>query len=175
MVQPPDHHHAPQHAISHGLHLPLPVDSDVDWEPVALPPRPHLAPVVIAAVFLGGCAGGLGRYALTVAFPASSTQWPWAVFAANVGGAFVLGLLLVLLLEVWTGTTLVRPLLGTGFCGGFTTMSSVVVTTDRLAAHGHGALAFAYVAATSVAGLAAAGAGLLVGRAVAIRAEDQRP
>jgi len=163
--------HVPDHP---GLHLPLPVDSDVDWEPAVGPPRPHLAPAVIAAVFAGGCAGGLARYALTVAFPASSTQWPWAVFAANVAGAFVLGLLLVLLLEVWPGATLVRPLLGTGFCGGFTTMSSVVVTTDRLAADGRGALAFGYVAATAVAGLAAAGGGLLLGRVLAVRAEANR-
>lgn len=161
------------HESHHGLHLPLPVDSDVDWEPPSGPPRPHLAPPVIAAVFAGGCTGGLARYALTLALPASSYAWPWAVLLANVGGAFVLGLLLVLLLEVWPGTTLVRPFLGTGFCGGFTTMSSVVVTTDRLAAHDRPGMALAYVATTVVAGLAAAGLGLLLGRAVAIRAEAQ--
>ena len=164
-MQPPDHS---------GLHLPLPVDSDVDWEPPSGPPRPHLAPQVIAAVFTGGCAGGLARYALTEAFPASALQWPWAVLAANAGGAFVLGLLLVLLLEVWPGTTLVRPLLGTGFCGGFTTMSSVVVTTDRLAAHDRLPLALAYVSGSVLAGLVAAGLGLLLGRAFAIRAAARR-
>jgi CrcB protein len=160
VVQPPD---------PPGLNLPLPVDSDIDWEPAG-PARPHLAVPVIAAVFVGGFAGGLARYGLTSLLPASAGQWPWGVFLANVGGAFLLGLLLVLLLEVWPGTTLVRPLLGTGFCGGFTTMSSLVVTTDRFAADGHGALAVSYVVTTVVAGLAAVGAGLLLGRAVAIRA-----
>jgi CrcB protein len=162
-VQPPDHP-AHQHGHADGLHLPLPVDSDVDWEPVVGPPQPHLAPPVVAAVFVGGCAGGLARYGLTLALPASSTEWPWAVLIANVAGSFLLGLLLVLLLERWPSSTLVRPLLGTGFCGGFTTMSSVVVATDRLLADGHGVLALAYVATTAVTGLAAAGAGLLVGR-----------
>ena len=160
MQQQPDHH---------GLHLPLPVDSDIDWEPAAGPSRPHLAPSVVGAVFVGGCAGGLARYGLTSLLPATSAQWPWGVFLANVGGAFVLGLLLVLLLEVWPGTTLVRPLLGTGFCGGFTTMSSLVVSADRFAADGHGSLAVGYVVTTVVAGLAAAGAGLLLGRAFAVR------
>jgi len=152
-----------------GLHLPLPVDSDIDWEPAAGPSHPHLAAPVIAAVFVGGCAGGLARYGLTSVLPATSGEWPWGVFVANVGGAFLLGLLLVLLLEVWPGTTLVRPLLGTGFCGGFTTMSSLVVTTDRFAADGHGALAVGYVMTTVVLGLVAVGAGLLLGRAVALR------
>ena len=159
-----------QQPDSRGLHLPLPVDSDIDWEPAPGPARPHLAGPVIASVFVGGCAGGLARYGLTSLLPATSGGWPWGVFVANVGGAFLLGLLLVLLLEVWPGTTLVRPLLGTGFCGGFTTMSSVVVTTDRLAVDGHAALAAGYVVTTVVLGLAAVGAGLLLGRAVAVRA-----
>ena len=173
-MQPPD-----RHSHQDGGRPPLPVDSDVDWEPAgppssARPPRPHLAPPAVAAVFVGGCLGGLSRYGLTVAFPASSTEWPWAVLVVNVVGSFLLGLLLVLLLERWPSTTLVRPLLGTGFCGGFTTMSSVVVTADRLVAGGQGPMAFAYVATTAVAGLAAAGAGLLVGRAVAVGDDARR-
>lgn len=154
-----------------GLHLPLPVDSDVDWEPVAgTQARPHLAPAVIGSVFVGGCAGGSARYGLTVALPAGTSDWPWATLFANIGGAFLLGLLLVLVLEVWTDRTLLRPLLGTGFCGGFTTMSSVVVTTDRWLADGSGVRAFGYLAVSVLAGLAAVFAGLLVGRAVAVRA-----
>ena len=155
-----------------GLHLPLPVDSDVDWEPAPgtlARVRPHLAPAVIGAVFAGGCAGGLARYGLTLALPAAASAWPWAILAANTAGAFLLGLLLVLVLEVWTGTTLLRPFLGTGFCGGFTTMSTVVVTTDRWIGDGAPARALAYVAVTVVAGIAAAGFGLVVGRSVAVR------
>ena len=153
-----------------GLHLPLPVDSDVDWEPGdGAKTRPHLAPAVIGSVFVGGCAGGLARYALMTALPAGSSDWPWAVFLANVVGAFLLGLLLVLVLEVWTGTTLLRPLLGTGFCGGFTTMSSVVVTTDRWLTDGSAARALAYVSVTVMVGLVAVFAGLSLGRAVAVR------
>ena len=153
-----------------GLHLPLPVDSDADWQPVSGDRgRPHLAPAVVGAVFVGGCAGGLARYGLTIALPAGTSEWPWAILLANVAGAFLLGLLLVLVLEVWTHTTLLRPLLGTGFCGGFTTMSSVVVTTDRWLADGSVARALGYVTVTVLAGLAAAFAGLLTGRAVAVR------
>jgi CrcB protein len=153
-----------------GLHLPLPVDSDLDWEPVdGTRARPHLAPAVIGSVFVGGCAGGLARYGLTLALPAGSSAWPWATLLANIGGAFLLGLLLVLVLEVWTDRTLLRPLLGTGFCGGFTTMSSLVVTTDRWLTDGSAAKALGYVVVTVLAGLVAVFAGLLAGRAVAVR------
>jgi CrcB protein len=152
-----------------GLHLPLPVDSDVDWEPVPGARVPHLAPRVVAAVFAGGCAGGLARHGLMEALPAGATDWPWAVLVANIAGAFLLGLLLVLVLEVWQGTALLRPFLGTGFCGGFTTMSAVAVTTDRWLADGDAARAVGYDAATVVAGLLAAFGGLLVARGIVVR------
>jgi CrcB protein len=120
-------------------------------------------------VFAGGCAGGLARYGLMEALPAATTDWPWAVLLANTAGAFVLGLLLVLVLEVWSGSTLLRPFLGTGFCGGFTTMSAVVVTTDRWLADGDAARAVGYLTATVVAGLLAAFGGLLVARGIVVR------
>jgi fluoride exporter len=56
---------------------------------------------------------------------------------------------------------------GTGFCGAFTTFSSVVVTADQLFMHRHPGTAIGYVIATIAGGLAAAWAGLVVGRAVA--------
>ena len=63
-----------------------------------------------------------------------------------------------------------RPLLGTGFCGAFTTFSSVVVTTDLLLAHGHAGTALAYLGASIGGGLAAALLGLVAGRALAAAA-----
>jgi CrcB protein len=82
----------------------------------------------------------------------------------NVTGAFLLGV--VVAVAGILASRLVRPLLGTGFCGAFTTFSAVVVTTDQLFAHRHQGLAIAYLAASSVAGLAAVAAGLVLGRAV---------
>jgi CrcB protein len=60
-----------------------------------------------------------------------------------------------------------RPLLGTGFCGAFTTFSSIVVTSDQLFADRHPGMATAYLVASIVAGLAAASAGLATVRALA--------
>jgi CrcB protein len=127
--------------------------------------RPRLG--VLAAVFVGGCAGGALRYAATSAQGSSAVSFPWATFAVNVAGAFMLAVLIALVARVVQSRYL-RPLLGTGFCGGLTTFSSVVVAADRMVAHDRVGLAAAYVAATVVAGLVAAAAGLLLGRVAVV-------
>src|SRR5664279_4948564 len=69
-------------------------------------------------------------------------------------GAFALALLLVIVIEVWLPTTYVRSALGIGFLGGFTTFSSVVTNTERLAGHGAVGIAARYLGLSTVAGLA---------------------
>ena len=118
---------------------------------------------MLAAVFAGGCVGGALRYAATSTGDPGSGRFPWATFAVNTVGAFVLAVVVVIAAELAPSRYL-RPLLGTGFCGAFTTFSSVVVAADQLAAHRHGGLAAGYVAATASSGLAAASFGLVVAR-----------
>lgn len=121
---------------------------------------------VLAAVFAGGCVGGALRYVATSTGDPGLGRFPWATFAVNICGAFVLALVVVIAAELAPSRYL-RPLLGTGFCGAFTTFSSVVVAADQMAAHRHGGLAAGYVAATAASGLAAASLGLVVARALA--------
>jgi CrcB protein len=54
----------------------------------------------LAAVAVGGGIGSVARYLLSQAFPAGH-GFPWAIFAVNVSGCFLLGLLMVYLLDVW--------------------------------------------------------------------------
>lgn len=122
---------------------------------------------VLVAVFIGGCVGGLARYAAGQQWPASTYAFPWSTFAVNVAGAFVLALLIVLVTDVLGGSRYLRPLIGTGFCGALTTFSSVVVVADRMVGHDHAATAAVYLASTLVAGLAAGVLGLSAGRAFA--------
>ena len=122
---------------------------------------------VLAAVFVGGCAGGVARYAVGQQWPAATYAFPWSTFAVNVAGAFVLALLIVLVTDVLGASRYLRPLIGTGFCGALTTFSSVVVVADRMVAHGHVATAVVYVTSTLVAGLIAGVLGLSTGRAFA--------
>jgi CrcB protein len=118
------------------------------------------------AVFFGGCLGGYLRYAVTRAWPAAAGHFPWSTLVVNVAGAFVLTVVIIIAAEVAPSRYL-RPLLGTGFCGGLTTFSSVVVATDRLVAHQHAVTGVAYLLVTIVTGLVAGWSGLVTGRAVA--------
>lgn len=121
---------------------------------------------VLVAIFVGGCGGGALRYALAQTWPAGADEFPWTIFSVNTSGAFVLALVLVIAADVLPSRYL-RPLLGTGFCGAFTTFSSIVVTVDQLVAHGHPAVAGAYLAGSIGAGLGAAWLGLVAGRTIA--------
>jgi fluoride exporter len=120
-------------------------------------------PSLLALVFAGGCVGGLARHGLSVALPVSG-GWPWGTLVANTLGAFLLAALLVLLLERWAAPGWVRPAVGTGVLGSFTTMSAVVVTVDTLAADRQVAAAAGFLAVSMVAGLAAAVAGVVLAR-----------
>jgi CrcB protein len=112
----------------------------------------------LTAVFIGGAAGALGRVGLTQLFPAAPGSWPWAVFAINLAGAFLLG---YLVRHVARGAAhpLVRPLLGPGFCGAFTTFSTLQLELLDMVRAGHGWLALAYAAASVLGGLLAVSLG----------------
>ena len=138
--------------------------------------RPRLRGDVLVVVFIGGCFGGWARYGITSAWSTPTGRFPWATFVVNVAGAFILALVVVTAAELVSSRYL-RPLLGTGFCGAFTTFSSIVVTADLLFAHHHPRTAVGYLAASIVVGLAAAAIGLVLGRAVATnrrRARENR-
>ena len=120
---------------------------------------------VVVAVLLGGCAGGAARYATVRAWPTGSSGFPWSTLTVNLAGAAVLGALVVLAAGVWR-SRYARPLLGTGFCGAFTTFSAVVVDVDRLLSRGQTGVALSYLAASVLGGLVAAFAGVVTARAL---------
>lgn len=128
---------------------------------------------ILVAVALGGVLGGCARYGVDLLVPAS-TGFPWATFAVNVTGAAFLGLLLVLVLEVWRPTRYVRPFLGVGLLGSMTTFSTWMVETDQLVASGAPLVATAYLLASLAAGLAATVLGMTTGRLVVRRDPGSR-
>jgi len=144
------------------------VDTDVEVNAV----RRWIDPRVIGVIAVGGFVGGLARYEVVTAWKATDAGFPWSTFVVNTAGAFVLALLVIVTTDVLVDSTYLRPLLGTGFCGAFTTFSSVAVEVDELAAHGHGGTAASYAAASLAAGAAAAIIGVLLGRAIPSRLDQ---
>lgn len=116
------------------------------------------------AVAAGGMIGAALRVGLVVAFPIVPGRFPWTTFVENVLGAFLLGLLLVLLLERWRPTRQVHPFLCTGILGSFTTFSNLSVEWVELAGGERPWLALIYALASMIVGLAAALAGVVAAR-----------
>lgn len=121
---------------------------------------------VLAAVAVGGAAGTLLRAWLAQVWPPSTNGFPTDTFAVNLTGSLVLGFVIVAALERAAPSRYVRPLLGTGFCGGLTTFSTFAVETDLLIRAGRTGLALAYVVASVMAGLIACRAGMGLARLV---------
>jgi CrcB protein len=103
---------------------------------------------VLAVISLGGGLGALARYGLAQLLPTRPGHFPWATFFTNVLGCFLIGVLMVLITEVWSAHRLVRPFLGVGVLGGFTTFSTYAVEVRGLLQPGTVGLAFGYLAGT---------------------------
>ena len=131
-------------------------------------------PAVLLAVAAGGLLGGPARYAVERLLPAGDGSLPWGTLTVNVVGSAVLGLLLMVLAEVWPPRRYLRPFAAVGFLGSFTTFSTWMVEVDRLATQAQVALAVGYLLGSLVTGLLAAAAGLAAGR-FAVRRLTRRP
>jgi CrcB protein len=109
----------------------------------------------LAAIFAGGFVGAVVRAELAQALPSNAGEWPWATFAVNIIGAFALGYFTTRLQERLPLSAYRRPLLGTGFCGGLTTFSTMQVELLKMLDHGDIGLAAAYALVSVIAGFAA--------------------
>lgn len=116
---------------------------------------PHLDRRETAAIFLGGALGSLLRVWLGRTFATGAGDWPWATFAINVTGSFALAYIATRLQERLPQSTYRRPLLCTGFCGAYTTFSTVQVETLRMIDRGSYGLAAAYTLTSVLAGFLA--------------------
>jgi CrcB protein len=115
-----------------------------------------------AAVALVGGAGACARFMLDAAVQGPRPgRFPRGILVVNGLGAFLLG---VLQGAGITGDDLL--LSGTALLGSFTTFSTWMVQSERLAVEGDGGLALLNVAGSLVLGLAAVVAGWALGAAL---------
>lgn len=132
------------------------IDSDVDLQAAAQ--RRETRPRqwdLLAVIALGGVLGAEARHGVDVALPHGSSGFPWSTLLVNASGSLILGAVMVLLLELTSPHRLVRPFLGVGVLGGYTTYCTFAVDTERLVHAHRPAAALAYVVLTVVACLVA--------------------
>lgn len=132
-----------------------PVDPDIadDPGPVRAARRAQLE--IVAAVAVGGVLGACARYGASLLWSTPSGAFPWTTFWVNVTGCAAMGVLMAVIAALPAAHPLLRPFLGTGVLGGYTTFSTYAVDTQHLMADGHGVTALLYLATTVAAALAA--------------------
>jgi CrcB protein len=111
------------------------------------PPPSRVLPVISA----GGTLGALARYGIGVAWPHGPDGFPWATWMINVTGCLLIGVLLTALPRWRPRQRYLRPFLGVGFLGGYTTFSTAIVDLQ----HAPVGVALAYLAATLLGALLA--------------------
>lgn len=109
----------------------------------------------------GGALGAALRYGLSEAFPSDPAGFPSVTFGINVAGCLLIGVLMALVQGGAVAHPLVRPFLGVGVLGGFTTFSTYTVEIQLLVERDAAGTALAYLAATVAGAMAATWAGLV--------------
>jgi CrcB protein len=119
-----------------------------------------------AAFVLAGAAGAVLRSLVDAAVAARARgPFPWGTFVINVSGSLLLGLLAGLsLYHAFPQSP--RVVLGTGFCGAYTTFSTFTVDTVRLLEKGGVGDALRNSFGTLVVATVAAAAGLAIAAAL---------
>lgn len=148
-----------------------PLDPDIAVDP--WPPRTSSSAnrrqgEILAVVAAGGAIGACARYGATLLWPTVPGAFPWTTFWINVTGSAAMGLLMVLITERRTAHPLVRPFLGTGVLGGYTTFSTYTVDARDLIDGHHAGTALLYLTGTLAAALLALWAAATLTRLLAL-------
>jgi fluoride exporter len=141
------------------------IDPDVDRHDLAQrrETRPRQWDLILATS-VGGVLGAEARYYLGLAVAHHGAQFPWSTVLINATGCFAIGIVMVILLELTSPHRLLRPFLGVGVLGGYTTFSSYTVDVQRLVAAGAARTALLYLIGTALAALAAVHLGVILTR-----------
>jgi CrcB protein len=152
-----------------------PVDPDIDLHvPEQRQELARTHGAILAVISAGGAVGALARYGLGTAIPVLPGRFPVATFAINVAGCLLIGVLMVLITEVFPTHPLLRPFLGVGVLGGFTTFSTYAEEVRALLRPQWTLIGLGYLFGTLAAALLAAWAGIVLTRLATRRVEVAR-
>jgi CrcB protein len=118
--------------------------------------------MLVFGLFVAGLIGAPARYLVDgLVVDHTSRELPVGTFVVNVTGSLILGCLTGLVLY-HTFPSTPKTLLGTGFCGAYTTFSTFAYETIRLAEEGETGAALRVLLASVVVPVLAAALGLAV-------------
>lgn len=109
-------------------------------------------------VGVGGMVGAICRYLLAVSFQKKKTSFPYGTWLANLTGSFILGFVFAMYSSGMLSERL-WLLLGIGFLGSYTTMSTFGYETMSLLQKRKYRIALVYVLTSLILGICFAWAG----------------
>jgi CrcB protein len=114
----------------------------------------------------GGFLGSIARYITSRSIDDKlNSVFPYGTLIVNIAGSFIIGILYGWLSRKGEGES-IRLLLGTGFCGGFTTYSAFAFENVNLWQQKMHAPSIMYIIATLVIGFLAVAGGISIGKSI---------
>lgn len=120
---------------------------------------------LLATIFIGGGIGSVLRYSVQVLLHERITAYnfPWATFAVNIAGSFLIGLFYAISAKFNLSEQL-RLFLTAGICGGFTTFSTFSYDNLAMLKNGDWLPFTIYTAISVTLGIIACFAGSSIGK-----------
>jgi len=115
------------------------------------------------AIAVAGSAGALLRYVLATQIGRLNLRFPLATFVINVTGSLFLGWFLSFVVKHNVSDT-TRLAIGVGFVGAYTTFSTVMYESNRLADEGAGFEAILNLLGSLIVGIMAVRLGMILAR-----------
>lgn len=120
-----------------------------------------------ASLLVGTLAGGVARYLLAgTVYRVLGAGFPYGTLAVNLSGCLLIGILDAMAEDRFLLGPQARLLLMAGFCGAFTTFSTLILETDHLLRDGDWARAALNAGGSLLLGLLLFRLGLLAARAL---------
>lgn len=117
----------------------------------------------------GGAIGAGLRFLVNQAFATRGVNgFPWATLTVNIAGAFLMGIVMTLVFQKFSGSPEIRAFFATGILGGLTTFSAFTYEVSQLIAL-DGPVSprtLIYIAGSVLLSLSALYAGMAVSRGV---------